>query len=65
MTREEIYSACVTALTKSNVLLLEAATGLGKSKISIDLVNWIAGAVYKDHKPKMLLLVAKKVHKQT
>lgn len=65
MTREEIYSACVTALTKSNVLLLEAATGLGKSKISIDLVNWITGAVYKDHKPKMLLLVAKKVHKQT
>ena len=65
MTREEIYSACVTALTKSNVLLLEAATGFGKSKTSIDLVNWIAGAVYKDHKPKMLLLVAKKVHKQT
>ena len=65
MTREEIYSACETALTKSNVLLLEAATGLGKSKISIDLVNWISNAVYKDHKPKMLLLVAKKVHKQT
>jgi len=65
MTREEIYSACVTALTKSNVLLLEAATGFGKSKTSIDLVNWITGAVYKDHKPKMLLLVAKKVHKQT
>ena len=65
MTREEIYSACVTALTKSNVLLLESATGTGKTKCSIDLVNWIAGAVYKDHKPKMLLLVAKKVHKQT
>ena len=65
MTREEIYSACVTALTKSNVLLLEAATGFGKSRVSILLVNWITDAVYKDHKPKMLLLVAKKVHKQT
>lgn len=65
MTRDEVYSACEKALTKSNVLLLEAATGLGKSKISIDLVNWISKAVYKNHRPKMLLLVAKRVHKQT
>jgi superfamily II DNA or RNA helicase len=65
MTREEIYSACETALTKSNVLLLEAATGFGKTWVSIKLVNWITAAVYKDRKPKMLLLVAKRVHKQT
>ena len=65
MTREEVNSACRTALTKSNCLLLEAATGLGKSKISIDLINWIADSVYKSRKPKMLLLVAKIVHKQT
>ncbi len=65
MTREEVYSSCETALTKSNCLLLEAATGLGESKISIDLVNWIASSAYKSHKPKMLLLVAKIVHKQT
>ena len=65
MTREEVYSACKTALTKSNVLLLEAATGLGKSKISIDLINWIAQEIYKSRKPKMFLLVAKRVHKQT
>ena len=65
MTREEVFSASKTALTKSNVLLLEAATGLGKTKISIDLVNWITEAVYKSYKPKMLLLVAKTVHKQT
>lgn len=65
MTREEIYSACEAALTKSNVLLLEAATGTGKTKTSIDLVNWLSKATYKTHKPKMLLLVAKIVHKQT
>jgi len=65
MTRQEIYSSCQEAMAKSNVLLLESATGTGKSKTSIDLVNWITDAVYKDHKPKMLLLVAKRVHKQT
>ena len=65
MTREEIYSACETALTKSNCLLLEAATGFGKTLTAIRLVNWIARSVYKSHKPKMLLLVAKRVHKQT
>lgn len=65
MTRSEMYNACVQALTKSNCLLLEAATGTGKTFQSIKLVNWIAGAVYKNHRPKMLLLVAKRVHKQT
>ncbi len=66
MTRKEVYSACEMALTKSNVLLLEAATGLGKTKISIDLINWITHEVYnKGRKPTMLLLVAKRVHKQT
>ena len=65
MSREEVYSACETALTKSNCLLLEAATGLGKTAISLKLVNWITSSVYKSHRPKMLLLVAKIVHKQT
>ena len=65
MKREEIYSSCQAALAKSNVLLLESATGTGKSKISIDLVNWLVKSVYKERRPRMLLLVAKKVHKQT
>ena len=65
MTREEIFAACKAALTRSNVLLLEAATGMGKTLQSIKLVNWIASTTYKDRKPKMLLLVAKRVHKQT
>lgn len=65
MTRNEMYNACVQALTKSNCLLLEAATGTGKTFQSIKLVNWITSSVYKSRKPKMLLLVAKRVHKQT
>ena len=65
MTRDEMYDACVQALTKSNCLLLEAATGTGKTFQSIKLVNWIAKDNYKSHRPKILLLVAKRVHKQT
>lgn len=65
MTRDEVYSACKEALSKSNVLLLEAATGFGKSLTAIKLVNWIAEYSYKSYRPKMLLLVAKRVHKQT
>ena len=65
MTREEIYDACLKGIGKSNCLLLEAATGLGKSKISIDLVNHLCDTVYKGKKTNILLLVAKTVHKQT
>lgn len=65
MTREEIFAACQAALTKSNVLLLESATGTGKSKCAIDLINWISGITYKGRRPRLLLLVAKTVHKQT
>ena len=63
MTREEIFSACKVALSKSNCLLLEAATGTGKTLISLKLVNSIARSMI--YKPKILLLVAKRVHKQT
>lgn len=64
MTREEIYDSCVKALEKTNCLLLEAATGTGKSKIAINLINHIA--IDKLHRPvSVLLLVAKRVHKQT
>ena len=63
MTREEIFSACKVALSKSNCLLLESATGTGKTAISLKLVNNIASSMI--YKPKILLLVAKRVHKQT
>jgi superfamily II DNA or RNA helicase len=67
MTREEIYSQCVEKIAKTNCLLIEAATGTGKSKISIDLVNYlISSKWYKDKEViNILILVAKRVHKQT
>lgn len=65
MTREEVFSKCLEALNKSNFLLLEAATGLGKTKCAIDLVNHLAKIKYIGRRVSMLLLVAKTVHKQT
>ena len=67
MTREEIYAQCVEKIAKTNCLLMELPTGYGKSKLSIDLVNYLIGSKwYKDRKEiNILLLVAKRVHKQT
>lgn len=65
MTREEIYKECLDKIKDNNCLLLEAATGLGKSKIAIDLINHLCTTVYKGKKITLLLLVAKRVHKQT
>jgi len=65
MTREEIYSSCLSAIGKSNCLLLELPTGYGKTALSIKLVNHLCDTVYQGKKTKMLLLVAKRVHKQT
>jgi superfamily II DNA or RNA helicase len=65
MKREEFYDSCLEAISRSNSLLVEASTGFGKSKIALDLVNHLCNTVYKGKKTKMLLLVAKTVHKQT
>ncbi len=65
MTREEVYSACLTGIEKSNFLLLEAATGIGKTSISLKLANHLVATKYKGKQTSMLLLVAKTVHKQT
>ena len=65
MTREEIYNQCVQKIDKTNCLLLESATGTGKSRIAINLINHLCNTVYKGREVTMLLLVAKRVHKQT
>ena len=67
MTREEIYSQCVRQISKTNTLLLESATGTGKTKCSIDLCNYLLSSQwYKDRQSvNILILVAKRVHKQT
>jgi superfamily II DNA or RNA helicase len=71
MTREQIYAACVEQIAKTNCLLLESATGTGKTKISIDLVNDLLqdrlNMPWQSEKDiiNVLILVAKRVHKQT
>ena len=65
MTREEVFQECLTKIDNTKFLLLELATGVGKTKISLDLVNHLAATKYKGKKVSMLLLVAKTVHKQT
>lgn len=67
MTREQIYEQCVQSLSKSNCLLIEAATGTGKSKISLDLIKYLMASKWyeKADTLNILLLVAKSVHKKT
>ena len=67
MTREEIYASCVQKIANTNCLMLEAATGTGKTKVSIDLINYLINSQwYKDAKEiRILILVAKIVHKTT
>lgn len=65
MTREEIYSSCLEEMGKGSCLLMELPTGFGKSKCAIDLVNHLCDTTLKGRKVKVLLLVAKRVHKET
>jgi len=66
MTREEIYQQCVEEIAKTNCLLLQAATGVGKTAISLKLCNYLFQNQLKDLKQiDVLILVAKRVHKQT
>ena len=67
MTREQIYTQCVEKIDKTNCLLMELATGTGKTKLSIDLINHLIDIPWynKDNTINILILVAKRVHKQT
>lgn len=65
MTREEVYTECLTKLEKSDFLLLELATGFGKTHNAILLINHLVETKYQGKHTSMLLLVAKTVHKQT
>lgn len=68
MTREEIYQQCVEKIAKTNCLLLELPTGYGKSKLSIDLTSHLLSnsfLVNTTNPINILILVAKRVHKQT
>ena len=45
--------------------MMELATGYGKTRLSIDLVNHLVATKYQGKHTSMLLLVAKTVHKKT
>ena len=63
MTREEIYQRCEREIDRTKGVLLEAGTGSGKSKVAVDLCKHI-GEHYTEPM-QVLILVAKRVHKQT
>ena len=67
MTRENIYEECIHSLKNSNCILLEAATGFGKTAISLRLSNHLLESQwYQQAKTiNILIMVAKRVHKQT
>ena len=65
MTREDFYDSCLQEIGRTKCLLVEASTGFGKSKCAIDLTNHLSANVFGGKKLKVLLLVAKRVHKQT
>lgn len=61
MTREEINIEALKQIDNNKYLILELITGMGKSKLAIDLCNHICK---NDNTKSVLLLVAKTVHKQ-
>lgn len=63
MTREEVNEKALQQIDKHKYLILELATGFGKSKLAINLINHIQSKHNKT--VNILLLVAKTVHKQT
>ena len=67
MTREEVNNLALSKIDKAKYLILELITGMGKTKIAIDLINHICDRVFRnDESPTtILILVAKTVHKQT
>lgn len=67
MTREEVNNLALSKINKTKYLILELITGMGKTKITIDLINHICDRVFRNDKcpTTILILVAKTVHKQT
>lgn len=67
MTREEVNNLALSKIDKAKYLILELITGMGKTKVAIDLINHICDRVFKNDEcpTTILILVAKIVHKQT
>ena len=67
MTREEVNSLALSKIDGTKCLILELITGMGKTKVAIDLMNHICDRVFRNDgtSTNILILVAKTVHKQT
>ena len=67
MTREEVNNLALSKIDKAKYLILELITGMGKTKVAIDLINHVCDRVFKNDEcpTTILILVAKTVHKQT
>ena len=66
--REDIYNECIQKIDKSHSLLMELPTGYGKTALSVQVVNYLLDTYYKNFQGEylnILILVAKRVHKQT
>ena len=65
MTREELSKLALSKVDEANCLVLNLATGTGKTKIAIECTNKICDRVYKNSEEAtdVLILVSKTVHK--
>ena len=65
MTREEVNSLALSKIDGTKCLILELITGMGKTKVAIDLMNHICDRVFRNYETStnILILVAKTVHK--
>ncbi len=65
MTREELQIQSLSLIKQSNRVALQWCTGLGKSKIAIDMANYLADKEFNgDEEPfNVLLVVAETAHK--
>ena len=62
MTREEIYQECLKKIRDSNVLMMELATGTGKSFLSIRLSNYLLNSKYYEGREVGVRFVAEKYY---
>ena len=67
MTREEVNRLALSKIKETKYLILELITGMGKTRVAINLVNYICDKVFRNDEcpTSILILVAKTVHKQT
>lgn len=60
-------SLALSQIDRTKYMILELITGMGKTKVAIDLINHICDRVFRNYEcpTTVLILVAKTVHKQT